>query len=1110
MKQCSPNIFLDRLFFSAYNNRVFADKTLLQDFEVHDIIILAPVAESLQGIENETDIPWNETISNDFIASHILKCSSGLEYGLYGKTKQFTTINGKTVIIKNDFVYTDKGDINRSPYLVYFLDRPLLKSCFDNYNRIPKSLSVSKSFENVISFQQIIKLYPLISQKVKQILTNSLKKLNSLEESNTLNLDNIRQIIENTVISVIKTFKSSRTLSIKDLLKAEKLSEEDINKERDQELMDSIVSMEYIDIHQVGLPIINNEIIDRIYDAVNCFKQLEKKKIPAERLTVLLRTVQLLVNSTSKITKESQRNKNYNGNMFQDASDFLRNNLGGDCLIPMLLLVVIRAKLNNLETNLIYITYFSFLNTRRGEELYALSSLEAVLYHILHQRDKLKEINDCNIILWDSIKSGNMNILDSIFKKQHPSFNSLFFDDVFFKTRISYILNDIYCYKDINGDSAIMLGIKSKNISSIIFLFNQPQFSLEFLLNDRDIEGSTLLMVAIKLEFKEAINVLLQKLKTCSNRKFFDYLTQKDHLGKTVCHYLFHQPYLIYELGPHLSWKSRDKEGQTPLFTLSTMYNHVDYKKMVMNAIETVQLIENNNLNVDDHFDNNGNSLFHVINDSECLFKLLSCKGNINKRNNDGFTPLIYHIKFGRSKLVRILLNDKRTDIGAKDQNGFTAIHFLVQMTLETMNVLTEIVNIEERTSYTGLTALHIAVQQKSLDYIEYLVKNKSADINALNYKGDRPVDIAKDQEIVNMLDGKVARVVRIALEDDSTIKFIIKSGFINDNSKNIMTVIRTVEDFKFLYKCLVFQYSESWVPSLHIDFLDPFIIPSRPSKSILSAFLNCFDNFLQILFQHSVFSTNELLWEFVTVPQLYTHLTVDRPQKKFLDKDKEKYEKLMSIDEINDIDFFFKHTKYSIENMNNAYNHLHKSLCFLESSYLVNGYLFAIERFIDNLVLKTPSLILELIQAVLLTKNILDDFLSAFEQPHVLVRELMFSHKSFRKSVNIDKNALWSLNLLTNTKKKTQQTSAKHVFQTTQTLIKQSAKLQHIHINLLTELADFYNTHIQHIKTALRNFANATLQEERYKRDQLQRALLALRSCSNDLSYNAFASDQV
>ncbi|KAG4305151.1 hypothetical protein PORY_001321 [Pneumocystis oryctolagi] len=980
MRQSSPNAFLDRLFFPHQSNGMSTGNSFLQDFKVHEIIILAPVTESLQGIENKTNIPWNETVDNDFIASHILKCSSGLRYDLHGKIKQFTTINGKTVIIKNDFVYTDKGfssvrhakllydllyhsgDINNPPYLIYFLDCPLLRSCYDNCH-VLKPLSISKSVEKITCFQQILRLCPSTSQKIEKILSNSINELNNLERSNNLSLDNIRQIIGNTIVSVVKTFKSSRTSSIKELLKTQKFTEEDIeilienyvcdetydiiffyllsiNKERNQELMSSIISMEHINIYQVGLPFVNNEIINRVHDSIGCFKQLEKMRIPSEKLNILLKTVRLLVSNTIKIAKESQRNKNYNENMFQNTSDFFKNTLDCDYLIPMLLLVVVRAKLSNLESNFIYMSYFSFLDTHKGEESYALSSLEAVLYHILHQKNKLKEISDCNIILWDSIKHGDINILESIFKEQHPSFNSAFFGEVVFQTKISHISNDIYYYKNINGDSVIMLGIKARKLSSITFLINQPQFSLEVLLNDCDNEGSTLLMVAIKLKFKEAINILLQKLKTCLNQKFLNYLSKKDCLGRTVCHYLFHEPYLIHELGPHLSWKSRDKQGQTPLFMFSTMYNHSDYKKMILDAIEVVQLIENNNLNVDDHVDNNGNSLFHIINDSECLLKLLNCKGNINRKNNYGYTPLICHIKFGRSELVKIFLNDKRTDISAKDQNGFTAIHFSVQRNLETIDILTEVMNIEQRT-YTGLTPLHIATQEKLLECIKYLIKNRSADINALDYKGDRPVDISEEQEVINLLDEfllfkndlenqeKVVRIVRTIVENDSTIKFVIKSGFINDGFKNIKTVVRTIEDFKLLYKSFIFQYPESWVPSLHMNFLDPCVIPSKPSKSILSAFLNCFDTFLQNLLHHPVFSTNELLWKFITIPQLNLHSVTEQFQNKEIQG------KSMSINEINNIDFFLKHTKHNIKNIGHAYNCLHKNLCFLEFSHL-------------------------------------------------------------------------------------------------------------------------------------------------------------------------------
>ncbi|KAG4303861.1 hypothetical protein PORY_002749 [Pneumocystis oryctolagi] len=232
-------------------------------------------------------------------------------------------------------------------------------------------------------------------------------------------------------------------------------------------------------------------------------------------------------------------------------------------------------------------------------------------------------------------------------------------------------------------------------------------------------------------------------------------------------------------------------------------------------------------------------------------------------------------------------------------------------------------------------------------------------------------------------------------------------------------------------------------------------------------------------------------------------------------------------------IDFFLKHTKHNIKNIGHAYNCLHKNLCFLEFSHLdfqtsyrllfhffqipafkfleFKGYLSAMEHFIDNLILKIPSLITEFIQLIQRTKDIFNDFLNAFERSHILVRELTFSHKSLKKSLNMDKNSLWSLNLLTNTKKKIQQTSAKRVSRTTQTLIKQSDKLQHIHINLVTELADFYNIHTRRMKKALYDFANATLQEERYKLYQLQRTLVTLRCFPIDLtSSNIFASDQV
>ncbi|QSL66232.1 hypothetical protein MERGE_000607 [Pneumocystis wakefieldiae] len=1130
MKLGYSNIFLDRLFSLGQNNKSFAENLLSQGISVYEIIILVPVAESLQGLEESTGIPWVETIDDDFIESHILKSSFGSRYGVYGKIIEFTTINGKTVIIKNDFqgfsslrhakllydaLYYSE-DLNRHPYLVYFLDRPLVKSC-DNCFRASRSFSVSsKPAEKITNFHELLKSHSSVLQKINRIVSNSLKKISILEKSDHLNLiNNIQQIIEDAVFSSLKMLGSSNLSSVNSLLNTTSLTEDDIGilvenyicdetydivfpclksiyKDNDLELMDSIISMGHIDIYQLGLPFVNNEINDRIYDAINCFKKFEETRIPSEKLSILMKTIHLLVSKTVKIPEESQQNKNFNEDIFQDVSNFLKDNLG-------------------------------------GEELYSISSLEAVLHHILHQKDKLKAISNYNLILWDSVKSGDINILDSVFKKEHPSFISMFFGDFACTSKTLSALKDIYYYKDINGNSVIMLGIKTRQFSSVSFFLNNSRFSIEVLLNDYDIEGSTLLMAAIKFQFKEVIDMLLQKLKECSEDEFTNYLSRKDKLGRTVCHYLFHEPYLILELGIYLSWKSRDKYGQTPLFILSTMYDHPNYKTMFLNAIKIVQLIENNTLNVDDHVDDNGNSLFHTINDSDCLLALLHCKGDVNKKNNHGCTPLIYHAKSGKSELVKILVSDKRVDMTAKDKNGFTALHFSAQGDLDVMNLLTEVINIEERTSYTGLTALHIAAQEKSLDCINYLVRDKSANINALDYKGDRPVDLATDQEVIDLLDEyalfmnnseghkRMVRAVRTIIENDSTVKFIIKSGFVNDDSKNLITVIRTVEDFKLLYKFFIHEYSESWIPSFHITFLNPCMIPSKPSKSILQAFLNCSNSFLQALLQHPTFSTHELLWEFLTIPE-QARIIIERNQKKIIDKDISK--KLISIEDVNDADFFFKHAKNNIGNMKHAYYRLYRNLHFLEFSYLdhqlsyklffhflqtpsfkfleTKGHLFIIEHFIENLVLKTP-LMKELIHTIQQTENIFSDLLNAFERPRPFIKELISFYKSSDKPPVINKNTAWPLNLLSNTRKRIQQMATKHNTRCIQTLLKQSAKVHYTHITLITEFADFYNAHIQKIRESLKNYAIAVLQEERCKLDQLQRAFATLRSCTMD-----------
>lgn len=53
--------------------------------------------------------------SEDFLASHVLRISGPTDLGSNnvrdsrGKAKQFNTVNGRTVVVKESFVYSNKG-----------------------------------------------------------------------------------------------------------------------------------------------------------------------------------------------------------------------------------------------------------------------------------------------------------------------------------------------------------------------------------------------------------------------------------------------------------------------------------------------------------------------------------------------------------------------------------------------------------------------------------------------------------------------------------------------------------------------------------------------------------------------------------------------------------------------------------------------------------------------------------------------------------------------------------------------------------------------------------------------------------------------------------------
>lgn len=80
-------------------------------------------------------------------------------------------------------------------------------------------------------------------------------------------------------------------------------------------------------------------------------------------------------------------------------------------------------------------------------------------------------------------------------------------------------------------------------------------------------------------------------------------------------------------------------------------------------------------LHLDDHVDNRGNTLLHIVSDWQLALNLLHhCDTDANAANDKQFTPLMVASKYGRTDLVRIFFGDPRVDLYVKDTRGLTAV----------------------------------------------------------------------------------------------------------------------------------------------------------------------------------------------------------------------------------------------------------------------------------------------------------------------------------------------------------------------------------------------------------------------------------------------------
>ena len=385
--------------------------------------------------------------------------------------------------------------------------------------------------------------------------------------------------------------------------------------------------------------------------------------------------------------------------------------------------------------------------------------------------------------------------------------------------------------QDPTGNSVVMMAVEARQPESLQYFLTLPEFyPKETVLEDVTSEGTTLLSAAIQLAHTELIDIILDYVYTAVEQQGIEsYLTRADSRGRTAAHYLFNAPQLMSKLGNMLPWRKRDRIGQTPLFALCRSYDHPDYGNMVSEALNVAKAAQRDGsaLRLDEHTDNKGNTLLHIVNDPAISLRILrECDADPNAINDKQFTPLMLASKYGRVDMVRVFFTDPRVDLHLKELRGLTAV---------------ELAKDDE-------------------------VRNRIDDMTLLSNPGSA---IAK-------IDGRITTIVRSYFVEDGSIRLILKSGAPSASSDipsttfTITTSRRTLADFANLTKWLSQEHPASYIPVMSATgFRSPFQIHSRPSRAVLHSVQTSLDRLLKILLTHPTFANHPALWEFFLVPDM-------------------------------------------------------------------------------------------------------------------------------------------------------------------------------------------------------------------------------------------------
>jgi hypothetical protein len=946
----------------------------------------------------------------------------------------------------------------------------------------------------------------------------------------------------------------------------------EIRRLEDIELERRTRQMVDIDISQVGIDIGNGrkgkqELAVRLSKAVDMFKKMGVAGSPQEMLEILLGVQKhMTMPDADKTASDSAPKSLTDGEQISEKHDPLLT-INADTLVSLLLIVVIRAPVRHLQARLSYMRHYIFIDDVESGELgYALSTFEAVLSYLSQDAGGLRKASHRNRTLWQATKSGDLATMQSILEpdrsfhetmdlssdeddireNHRPVRFAASFSDLSslagttmngdydsgrrrrarsrsnrkhedgplahifpfqraetpplpdrpkMKKRVSYdtrsmssgsmrsfrsrttldsrmsgiegdtSIEKLTMTQGTDGESVLMMAIEGKQDKALQYLLSLDEYySPKWVLEDHNNEGTTLLSAAVQLTHaKTTDTILTYVIENCTSPEMLrDHLAKQDNKGRCMAHYLFHQPRLLDRIGHLLPWRLKDKNGQTPIFALCRSYDHDQYHDMVDRALLAATHAQDDGqlLHLDEHVDNKGNSLLHIITDPQIAAKLLyRCDSDANATNDRHFTPLMVASKYGRTDMVRVLYQDPRVDLSFRDARGLTAVELA-----------------------------------KDDD-----VRNRIDDLVLLSNEPGP--------------DGRTTTVVRSFFVEDGSVRLVLKSGAPNGNGTiTVTTCRRSSHDFENLAKWLAQEHPASWLPAI-TNMASPYLIPSRPSRSVLRDIQLRLDAFLKILLRHPTFSTHEMVWEFFLVPDIDSAMLAERSARKAelrVERLREEYEPIYDVREV---ELFVQHMRENIRALHHAAKSVLRRTNKIRSAsadlndaakisntaihtlhFLPEKHLKAFERYTKTLAHSEASPMAGFYYSMHSISSTITAILTSLSRPSTLITAMSVAQKAIdRHNLSVRRSDRWPLGLLDDARSRVQRDAQDKMDKSKLELADLGRELRYTQQVVAGELASWQENRVEMGRRALKDLAKRMVVVEKARLESMKRAVRAL-----------------